>query len=134
MKSLSEGSRPITDINVTPLVDIILVVLIIFMATAPLLDRRALHVDVPSAQHQERAPAEALEVVFDAARGLHLGGKALSREALARALSERLSGDPELRVILSADKALPYGDIVGVLDLIRGTGLRKISLEVKGGV
>ena len=133
MKSLSEGSRPITEISVTPLVDIILVVLIIFMATAPLMDRRAVHVDVPSAKHQERAPAEALEVTFDQGRTLRLGGKAVSREYLSRALSERLRGDPELRVILSADKALPYGDIVGVLDLIRGTGLRKISLEVKGG-
>lgn len=133
MKSLSEGSRPITDINVTPLVDIILVVLIIFMATAPLMDKRAIRVDVPSAKHQERAGVEALLVTFDKARELRLGGKTVTREYLVRALQERLHGDPDLRVILSADKSLPYGDIVGVLDLIRGTGLRKISLEVKGG-
>ncbi|TPW19762.1 MAG: hypothetical protein FD126_2365, partial [Elusimicrobia bacterium] len=54
MKTLAEASRPITDINVTPLVDIILVVLIIFMATAPLMDRKALRVDVPAAKHHER--------------------------------------------------------------------------------
>ena len=133
MKTLSEGSRPITDINVTPLVDIILVVLIIFMATAPLMDRKALRVDVPSAKHHERAGLEALEVSFDASRTLRLGGAVIGQEELARSLGERLRGDPELRVILSADQALPYGDIVGVLDLIRGTGLRKISLQVKGG-
>ncbi|MBI3297345.1 MAG: biopolymer transporter ExbD [Elusimicrobia bacterium] len=134
MKSLTPGSRAITEINVTPLVDIILVVLIIFMATAPLMDRKAVRVDVPAAKHTERAGLEALEVTFDTTRELRLAGKALSRETLVRALKERLGGDPELRVILSADRALPYGEIVGVLDLLRGTGLRKISLEVKGGL
>ncbi|TBR26124.1 biopolymer transporter ExbD [bacterium] len=133
MKTLAEGSRPITDINVTPLVDIILVVLIIFMATAPLIERKALRVDVPKARHSERAGLEALEVTFDKARALSIGGRALTREALTADLKERLRSDPEMRVILSADRALPYGDIVGVLDLIRGAGLRKVSLEVKGG-
>lgn len=132
MKTLSEGSRPITDINVTPLVDIILVVLIIFMATAPLMDRKALRVDVPSAKHHERAGLEALEVTFDAARGLRLAGVALGRPELSAELRQRVLSDPELRVILSADRALPYGDIIGVLDLIRGAGLRKVSLEVRG--
>ena len=133
MKTLAEGPRPITDINVTPLVDIILVVLIIFMATAPLMDRKALRVDVPTAKHHQRAGLEALEVSFDAARELRLGGVALGRAALAGELRSRVLTDPELRVILSADRVLPYGDIVGVLDLIRGAGLRKVSLEVKNG-
>lgn len=133
MKTLGDGARPITDINVTPLVDIILVVLIIFMATAPLIERKALRVDVPKARHSERAGLEALEVTFDRARQLSVAGQTLSREALAAALKERLRGDPEMRVILAADQALPYGDIVAVLDLIRGAGLRKVSLEVKGG-
>jgi biopolymer transport protein ExbD len=133
MKTLAEGSRPITDINVTPLVDIILVVLIIFMATAPLMERKALRVDVPKAKHSERAGLEALEVVYDKARALSIGGRALTPESLVAQLKERLRADPEMRVILSADRALPYGDIVGVLDLIRGAGLKKVSLEVKGG-
>ncbi len=133
MKTLAEGSRPITDINVTPLVDIILVVLIIFMATAPLMERKALRVDVPKAKHSERAGLEALEVVFDKARVLSIGGRELTREALAADLKDRLRSDPGMRVILSADRALPYGDIIGVVDLIRGAGLSKVSLEVKGG-
>ena len=132
MRALSEGPRPITDINVTPLVDIILVVLIIFMATAPLMDRKALKVDVPAAKHHERAALEALEVTFDKDRVLRVGGTAFAREVLAAELARRAQGEPELRVLLSADRALPYGDIIGVLDLIRGAGLRKVSLEVKG--
>ena len=133
MKTLAEGSRPITDINVTPLVDIILVVLIIFMATAPLMDRKALKVDVPSAKHHERAGLEALEVSYDKSRELRVAGRTLTRELLVVELKDRLRGDPEMRVILSADRALPYGDIIQVLDLIRGAGMRKVSLQVKSG-
>ena len=133
MQGLSGPGRPITDINVTPLVDIILVVLIIFMATAPLMERKALRVDVPKVSHHERAGLESLEVVYDKARALSIGGKALAPGDLAASLRERVKGDPEMRVILSADQALPYGEVVGVLDLIRGAGLKKVSLEVKGG-
>lgn len=132
MKTLGHASQPITDINVTPLVDIILVVLIIFMATAPLIERKALKVDVPPAKHHERGAPEALPVVFDRARALSIGGRPASREELVAELRERVNGDPELRVVLSADQALPYGEIVSVLDLIRGAGLRKVSLEVRG--
>ncbi|OIO08214.1 MAG: hypothetical protein AUJ52_08750 [Elusimicrobia bacterium CG1_02_63_36] len=133
MKSLSEASGPITDINVTPLVDIILVVLIIFMATAPLMHRRQLPVDVPKAAHNSRVREAALEVAFDRAGTLRFNGSIVGRKDLARALAERLSASPDSQVILSADRSLTYGEIVGVLDLIRGAGLKRISLEVRGG-
>ena len=133
MKSLSEASGPITDINVTPLDDIILVVLIIFMATAPLMHRRQLPVDVPKAAHNSRVREAALEVAFDRSGTLRFRGSVLGRKDLARALAEGLSASPDARVILSADQSLSYGEIVGVLDLIRGAGLKRISLEVRGG-
>ena len=133
MKSLSDHSGPITDINVTPLVDIILVVLIIFMATAPLIHRREIRVDVPKAKHQSSVEQKALTISFDKARTLRFRGSIVGREDLTRALSTLLTNTPEARVILSADEVLPYGDIVGVLDLIRGAGLKRISLEVRSG-
>ena len=121
---------PITAINVTPLVDIILVVLIIFMATAPLIQRRVLKVDVPKAAHHERAATEALQIVFNAKREIQLSGKAVSPQQLSAYLSRAAAAEPELHVTLSADRSLPYGDIVGLLDLVRGAGVRKIGLEV----
>lgn len=134
MKSLSDASGPITDINVTPLVDIILVVLIIFMATAPLIHRREIRVDVPKARHNVRVEKKALSITYDKGRTLRFRGAVVGRKDLSRALQELLTGSPEARVILSADEALPYGEIVGVLDLIRGAGLKRISLEVQSGV
>lgn len=128
MEAGNEG--PITAINVTPLVDIILVVLIIFMATAPLIHRRAIKVDVPKASHHERAATEALHLVFNAKREIFLSGKKVTQEELARLMAGYVSSDPSIHVSMSADKAVPYGEIIGLLDVVRGAGVRKIGLEV----
>lgn len=125
-----QDDEPITAINVTPLVDIILVVLIIFMATAPLIQRRAIKVEVPKAAHHERAATEALQIVMNAKRELQLSGRAVSAAELARLLSSAAVRHPLVHVTLSADKAIPYGELVGLLDLVRGAGVKKIGLEV----
>lgn len=131
MQADSGDENAITGINVTPLVDIILVVLIIFMATAPLIQKRAVKVDVPKAAHHERAATEALQVVFNERRELTLAGKAVSREELARSLAARVAYESGVHVTLAADKALPYGEIMGILDVVRGSGVKKIGLEVR---
>ena len=121
---------PITGINVTPLVDIILVVLIIFMATAPLIHRRAIKVDVPKASRHERAATEALQIVLNARREVFLSGKKVSAEELSELLKGYVGSDPGTRVSMSADKAVAYGEIVALLDIVRGAGIRRIGLEV----
>jgi biopolymer transport protein ExbD len=121
----------ITGINVTPLVDIILVVLIIFMATAPLIHSRAIKVDLPKAAHHEKAATEALSLVFNARREIVLGGKTMNAEGLGKALKPLAAASPDLRVSLKADKTIPYGEIVTLLDVVRAAGVRKIGLEVK---
>ena len=121
---------PITAINVTPLVDIILVVLIIFMATAPLIHRRAIKVDVPSAAHHERAATEALQIVFNAKKEIFLSGKKVTAEELARLMAGFVASDASVHVSMSADKAVAYGEIVSLLDIVRGAGVKKIGLEV----
>ncbi len=128
--AVDPADGPITAINVTPLVDIILVVLIIFMATAPLIQRRVLKVDVPKSSQHERAATEAVQVAYNAKRELSLGGKTMSQEELSARLRAATARDPELHVTFSADKVLPYGDIVGVLDALRAAGVKRIGLEV----
>lgn len=131
MQSSSNGDEAITSINITPLVDIILVVLIIFMATAPLISKRALKVEVPKAAHHERTATDTLQILFDAQRQVALGGKLTTTPELVKTLSALSKGQPDLHVSLSADKTLPYGEVVGLLDAVRGAGVRKIGLEVK---
>lgn len=122
---------PITAINVTPLVDIILVVLIIFMATAPLIHRRAIKVEVPKAAHHERAATEALQLVFNSRREVFLSGKKVTFEELSKLMAGYVSSDPGIHVSMSADKVIPYGEIIGLLDVVRRAGVKKIGLEVQ---
>jgi biopolymer transport protein ExbD len=130
MQAGQSDETAITGINVTPLVDIILVVLIIFMATAPMISQRAMKVDVPKAAHHERSATDALPLVFNAQRQLLLGGKLVALDELAKHLAGAVSVQADLRVSLSADKTLPYGEVVAVLDAVRGAGVRKVGLQV----
>jgi len=131
MASTANDQPAITGINVTPLVDIILVVLITFMATAPLIDNRAMKVDLPKAAQHERAATEALQVVYNAQREISLSGQRMTQEQLGVALRALVARSADLRVALRADRNLPYGDIVQLLDVVRGAGVHKIGLEVK---
>lgn len=123
--------RPITDINVTPLVDIILVVLIIFMATAPMLSRRSVRVDVPKVKHQEKTAAEVVELLYTAEKKIVLEGKALDLETAKAWLEKRVKADERTRVLLSADQSVSYGSLMELLDELKSAGLKRISLEVK---
>lgn len=127
----SNDDAAITGINVTPLVDIILVVLIIFMATAPMISRRALKVDIPKAARHEKAATDAVQLAFNARRELLLDGKKLTEAELSALLARRVAGESELRLTLSADKAIAYGEIVALLDVVRGAGVKRIGLEVQ---
>jgi biopolymer transport protein ExbD len=128
--SASDGDAPITSINVTPLVDIILVVLIIFMATAPLIQRRAMKVEVPKAAHHEKTATEAVTITLNAKRELAVSGQIMTLDQLKARLTSAASSQPQLHATLAADKTIPYGEVVAVIDAVRGAGVKKIGLEV----
>lgn len=130
MQSSEDGDGAITGINVTPLVDVTLVVLIIFMATAPMIARRALKLDLPKAAQHEKTATDALGVALDGSRHLTLSGKAITADQLKRALSLAVSLNPAQAVTVAADRALPYGEVAALLDDIRGAGVHKVGLEV----
>lgn len=130
MQAPDESDGPITGINVTPLVDIVLVVLIIFMATAPMISRRAVNVDVPKVAKHERMATEAIAVALDGARRLTVGGKESTREELIGLLAAAVAARTDQAVTVSADKSLPYGEVAELLDSVRSAGVRKVGLEV----
>jgi len=131
MQAPAGDNDAITSINVTPLVDIILVLLIIFMVTAPLLHRRALHVNVPKAAKSERVATQALSVEFDAKGEIRLEGRRLVLQDMVHELSLAAARDPSVHVAVAADRSLPYGEVVRLLDAIRGAGVLRVGLEVK---
>jgi biopolymer transport protein ExbD len=124
----SEGL--ITGINVTPLVDVVLVLLIIFMATAPLIVKKAISVNVPRAATGERASAS-LQVTITADQKIYLEKSFFDRAGLAQELTRRQRVEPDLRLTLTAEEGLPYGVVMQVLDTIRGAGVKRVALEVR---
>ena len=116
------------EINVTPFIDVTLVLLIIFMVAAPLatVDIR---VDLPSstAAPQPR-PDKPVFVTVKADRSLAVGDTDVPRERLAQALDESTEGDKEQRVFLRADKSVDYGSLMEVMNALRTAGYLKIAL------
>ena len=126
-----DADGPITGINVTPLVDVVLVVLIIFMATAPMIARRAIRVEVPRVAKSDKSATDALAVALNNKRELTLSGKPTTLDELKKVLSAATAAKPDQPVTLSADKTLPYGDVAELLDAVRSAGVKKVGLEVR---
>jgi biopolymer transport protein ExbD len=122
--------RPVTGINITPMVDVVLVLLIIFMATAPLLQKRALNIALPKSALGAKKATATLQLFFTADRKILIESTAFTAETLAGALQERMRIDPAMQVSVAADKSIPYGDVVGLLDVVRRAGVKKVALDV----
>lgn len=122
---------PITGINVTPLVDITLVLLIIFMVTARLIvSRQALPVDLPPAVSGQRVPL-VFGLVLRADGTIEIDGKRLSDDdAIIGRARAALGREPELRAVIEADVSVPHGRVMHALDLLRRAGISKIGLGV----
>jgi biopolymer transport protein ExbD len=124
------GETLVAEINVTPLVDVVLVLLLTFMVTAPLL-RTAVEVEVPEVTTAEPAGPEALVVTIGPEGSIALGERIVSLEdAVSAAVAMRLA-HPEGGVFLRADRAAPYGFVMGVLDALRREGVATVSLAVE---
>ncbi len=120
--------RPLADINVTPLVDVMLVLLIVFMVTAPML-ATGLKVDLPQAKTSQPVnPKDPIVVSVTSDGGVALGTDKMDIASLIAALL-RITGSDTTRIIqIRADKAANYGAIVGVIDELATNGLVHIAL------
>jgi biopolymer transport protein ExbD len=116
------------EINVTPFIDVILVLLIIFMIAAPLATVDV-GVDLPAsnAQRQPR-PERPVFLTIKADLSLAIGDDAIARDNLASALDGATSGDKEQRVFLRADRTVAYGELMAVMNALRSAGYLKIAL------
>lgn len=130
--SSAKANTPITGINVTPLVDITLVLLIIFMVTAKLVVSNAIPMDLPKA-----ATGGEVQQVFSLALGadgrVSVDGTTLSggdRELLERATAA-LQRAPELRAVIAADGEVPHRRVMSALDVLRQAGLSRIAFGVQ---
>jgi biopolymer transport protein ExbD len=121
--SSNKPSAPITGINVTPLVDITLVLLIIFMVTAKLVVSRAVPMDLPKAATSGEVQ-EIFSVSLSAAGERQVNGADASTDAALLELAKKaLKNNAELRAVVSADGTVPHSRVMGALDVLRQAGL-----------
>ena len=120
--------RAMTDINVTPLVDVMLVLLIIFMVTAPLI-QSGVKVDLPKASAQQMEhKEEKLVLTITRERRIFLGTTEIAPAELERKLSANARIQKEKELYLHADRSLPYGQVVEVMAVARRAGVESLGM------
>jgi biopolymer transport protein TolR len=122
------GPQPMSDINMTPLVDVMLVLVVIFILTAPLM-ASAIRLDLPRADGVAPGGAapRSIALVIDAQGQAYLDDQPLAQPALAQRLQRLGQQNPDAEVQLRADTAVPYGRVVEVLGAAQAAGLQRIG-------
>ena len=128
---VQDNDEEITGINVTPLVDVVLVLLIIFMVTANFIVRETVEVDLPRAANGGETVQGLVNVVLDRQGKLFFDGAEVSEDGLRRKVVEALAKDKETRAIISADQSLPYGQVMRLIDVVKGEGIAKFALNIE---
>jgi len=127
MASVQNSDEEITAINVTPLVDVTLVLLIIFMVTAKLITGQGIPLDLPKAK-TAGATQTVLNVSIDAQGAILANGSAVRDDAeLKSRASAALKANPELRTVISASESASHGKVMHVLDTVRDAGVTKVA-------
>ena len=121
------GPQPMSEINVTPLVDVMLVLLVIFILTAPLL-ASSIKLDLPRTDAAKPTDApKFVTLVVDKAGQVFLNDKPLAIEQLRASLTKTAAQNPETEVQLRADESVPYGKVVEVMGVAQKAGLSRIG-------
>ncbi|MBF0374262.1 MAG: biopolymer transporter ExbD [Alphaproteobacteria bacterium] len=123
--------RPLSEINVTPLVDVMLVLLVIFIVCAPLM-AQSLRVTLPAAAAEPLTESRRAAVTLTAEGALLLDGQPRSAEALTADLTSRLTAEPTLVVELAADGALAYERVARTVSLLRQAGATRLAFATRG--
>jgi biopolymer transport protein ExbD len=120
----------ITDINVTPLVDIMLVLLIIFMLTAHLIAKQAIEVQLPKAAQSTEVEATTLAVTLTREGRMLLNGVETSPAGLRAAVQAAVAKDAKAQVIIAGDKNVSHGRVVWVLDVVKSLGVTQFAIQI----
>ena len=126
-------AKPFSDINVTPLVDVMLVLLVIFILTAPLLTS-AIRMDLPQSKASQAGEApESISLSLTAAGEIFLNDKSVQRAALPSELQQVALLKPQVEVQLRAEQAVPYGQVLELMGMAQQAGLTRIGFVTAPG-
>jgi biopolymer transport protein ExbD len=128
--STTQRGEPITSINVTPLVDVVLVLLIVLMVTAGYIVAKTIPVDLPKSSTGE-ATNLTLAISVDVGGTTYLDGERVKSEVLRQRIRQAHARDPETRAVIAADGATTHRNVVAVIDLLRQEGVTRFAINVQ---
>lgn len=126
--------QPMSDINVTPMVDVMLVLLVIFIMAAPSLGASRVSVGLPlhSAAQAPASFATSGTLLIDAQGGLQFNGAPVQRADLPAQLARWAQASPGVELLVQADTAVPYGQVVALMDMAQAAGVAQLGLAAQG--
>ena len=123
--------EPISAINVVPLVDVILVVLIIFMVTAPLVLKPSIDINLPKASSGDNSPTTALNIAIAKDGSISFNGKAANLDQVTSFIAQTIKDKPETAAILAADKSVTLEKLTEIIDIIKSAGVKKVAFSIE---
>lgn len=122
------SSEVIADINMVPLIDIILVVLIIFMVTAPALIKPSVEVNLPEAASGDETTPSLLNIAITADGQVLLNNEEVDEDEAKRLSKEEFERNADVQAVVIADRELPYGQVIKVLDWVKSSGIKNFAV------
>ncbi len=126
-----DDDQPMSDINVTPFVDIILVVLIIFMVTTPIIMKPSINVNLPKAASGEQTNPTQLSITITAVGQIVVNGTVVTEGDVGNLAKELIAKNPDVQALISADKDVPHGKVIGVIDAVKSAGVTRFAISIE---
>jgi biopolymer transport protein TolR len=126
-----DEAMPISDINITPFVDVVLVLLVIFMVTAPALMKDVIGIQLPKAASPDPKVMQMLSVAVTKQGQILMNGQVTTEDSLSTEVRSNVAKNPDLQVIISADQEAKHGDVVRAIDLVKTAGVSKFAFQIE---
>lgn len=130
-ESQDDSPALLASINVTPFVDVVLVLLVIFMVTAPILAKDILKLNLPKTESGDGKVLSTLGIAINRDGQILLNGLPVTPETLRAEVTRALAENPETQAIVAADQTTEYGNVVRAIDLIKGAGLNRFAIQIE---
>lgn len=131
MKAGDQDEDIVAEINVTPLVDVMLVLLIIFMVTSTYIAKAAIEVELPKAASGGKTVESTLNIIITQEGQLLMNGKNATSPEIAAWIQNEIKINKNLQAVISADKKVAYGQVVSIIDLIKLNGIKNFALNIE---
>ena len=131
--NMGKSNEVMADINITPLTDVLLVLLVIFMCTASAITQAGMNIKLPSSVTQDTQQTSEITISITSGKDVYVGRDKVETSVLLEHLKGLATSRKTNRVVLNADEAVPYGFVIKVMDAARQAGLSSIGLSTQKG-